>query len=648
MKRIAVIMGGLVFDSQNRILRGIYDALSGHETDIYIFTTHVLMASVDHKIVRGAHHIHHLPDFEAFDGVILTPNTITDEDARDWLFAEIQRTGIPAVCIDYEQENIPCITTDNYFGLYELVEHLVRDHGKRRIYYLSGPFANRDSQLRLSAFRDVMDKYEIPVEESQIFEGDFAAESGRRAWDFWDKNLESLPDAFVCANDTMAQSLLVELWGRNIRVPQDVLVTGVDNSRTAMECEPRITSIDRGYYEMGVKACWMLEELRQGKDIRHECIQQKAIVVYGESCGCSREMLEDEEIREMRRRQMVDSFYDREIATAVIGMQSAISGCIDFGGILEVLRRFVHWTDTQYFYLCMNDLELVFPREEALDKNAEAYEGLARGYTEYMTVPLAYEDGVYTSYGSYRAREVLPEEALHGRKGVHYVVIPLHYQDESFGYCVFGNSNFPIDRDLCYNWMMAISAAIQNVRKTMLLTETVHRLNEMWIYDPMTNVYNRAGFFKYAQGILEEAREQGNQIYLLFLDLDNLKKVNDTYGHEAGDAYIMALAETLKRFTTGRELALRYGGDEFVIMGQVVGDSREKELMAQVEAEMAVRCGKLNYEVPMGVSIGCHSFDPRGDVRLEQMLDQADQKMYRQKKAKKKRQRLKEKPSTEL
>lgn len=633
MKKIAVIMNGLVFDSQRKILESIYRQSEEMQADIYTFTSQVL-ATNGRRVLEGAHQIFRLPDFSKFDGVILTPNTLTIEETKDWLFEELERTGIPAVNMDYQRKGIPCIMGDNYQGMHELVTHLITVHGIRRFCYLSGPVENRDSKLRKQAFFDGLNEHGIVIEEHQIFEGNFAPESGKKAIDYWRSQGVQLPEAIVCANDAMAQGVMIEIEKLGIKIPEEILVTGVDNSRFARESQPGMTSIERFYTQMGEQACELLKEMWQGKDISGKKVDIPSKMVVSESCGC--DVVQNFDIEEYKREHMLNDFYNQEVTSVINAMMSDFSDCNSFRDVIEVLKEYVVWTDAEYFYLCMNDLKEIFFGNSQGELGAEGKEiDLTAGYSEYMTVPLAYEEGEFTSYGAYRSGAVLPKEVRRNGKPIRYIVIPLHYQNECFGYCVFGNSNFPVDRALCYTWILSITDAIQNVRKKLQLVETVRKLNDMWIYDTLTQVYNRAGFFHLSQELIEEAQKEKRKMFVLFIDLDGMKNVNDTLGHEAGDRYICLTASILKRVTEEHELIMRYGGDEFVIMGKFRDYNRAEELMQKIEAEIAVENRKEGNEVRLSASMGHEVFNPQDEENLQKVLERADQEMYKQKRRKK-------------
>ena len=346
MKKIAVIMNGLIFDSQRKILEDIYRKAEELQADVYTFTSQVLSTS-GRKVLEGAHQIFTLPDFKEFDGVILTPNTLTLKEIREYLFEEIKRTGTPAVNVDYQREDIPYIMGDNYQGMYELATHLITVHKKKRFFYLSGPEGNRDSEQRKHAFLDAMEKYGIKMQDCQMFEGNFAPESGKNALDYWMFQCRELPEVIVCANDAMAQGVMIELELRGIRVPEEVIVTGVDNSRFASESQPRMTTIDRFYPQMGGLACELLDEMWNGADITGKRVDISSEVVLAESCGC--EYQQNMDIKEYKQKHMLNDFYNQEIASVINAMISDFSNCNTFPEVVKVIKKYIVWTDAEFF-----------------------------------------------------------------------------------------------------------------------------------------------------------------------------------------------------------------------------------------------------------------------------------------------------------
>jgi diguanylate cyclase (GGDEF)-like protein len=631
MKRIAVMIGGLVIDSQRQILEGIYKAAEQDDIRVYTFSCHVLMYHKD-QVISGAHTIYSLPDLSFFDGLIFTPNSIWDKASLGVLLEHVARSGIPAVCAHGDQPGIASVVGGDYKGIYDLVEHLINDHGARTFWYVSGPEDNPGAQERKSAFLDALKNHHITIDTECIAEGAYSQETGRDALRGWQEHFDKLPDAIVCAADMMALGILVDLTRQGYHVPEDVIVTGFDNSREARCSFPVLTTVDSREFEMGSKAVALLKEAWGGKDIKKSRIKLTAKVVHGGSCGChpDHKTIPADYVRY----NMIQDSYDRDLAMMVKSMSAELSTARDYEELVELLKGYVYHLQSPYCYICLCDPKQIFAEEPLGEEEDGSDLRLMGGYTDMITVPIAYENGVFNTYEPFPRGQVLPAALRDRRDAVNYVFLPLHHQNETFGYCVFGNSVFPTEYTICYTWLQIISSAIQNVRCRNRLQGLVQKLNDMWIYDPLTHVYNRAGFFQKAKELQKKAAREHTGIYVLFLDMDGLKQVNDTYGHEMGDRYIMKVADILKDVTEEDELVMRYGGDEFAVVGIYRDYIREKELMNLIEEKVAL-VNAEGHDYHVSVSMGAEGFNDGGETNIEKILEDADQKMYEQKRDKK-------------
>ena len=149
--------------------------------------------------------------------------------------------------------------------------------------------------------------------------------------------------------------------------------------------------------------------------------------------------------------------------------------------------------------------------------------------------------------------------------------------------------------------------------------------------DALTGLYNRAC----AQERLAALMEQGTPFILCFVDLDDLKGVNDRYGHSGGDRYLLAVAEKL-RLSCRREadLLFRYGGDEFLVLLSGLSAAAVEERMEQLNAVLSSEWAAGRFPFPLSVSYG--AVDSRDFPDPAGLIQAADARMYAQKQKKKK------------
>jgi diguanylate cyclase (GGDEF)-like protein len=153
------------------------------------------------------------------------------------------------------------------------------------------------------------------------------------------------------------------------------------------------------------------------------------------------------------------------------------------------------------------------------------------------------------------------------------------------------------------------------------------------IVDPLTGLYNRLYFLEVTKKSFKRAKRKDENIILVFLDLDNFKYVNDNYGHEKGDEILKEVAKTLKNMFREYDMIVRYGGDEFVIFAEMsINDiANIDDLLKSFKNRIEKKFKKYILSVSYGIAVFPFDAD-----NIKDLLNIADERMYKQKKQKKK------------
>ena len=157
------------------------------------------------------------------------------------------------------------------------------------------------------------------------------------------------------------------------------------------------------------------------------------------------------------------------------------------------------------------------------------------------------------------------------------------------------------------------------------------RLAHLALHDPLTGLPNRALFLDRLGVALDRSRRTNTRVAVLFLDVDNFKEVNDSWGHDAGDTVLVGLAERLRTMLRPMDTVARFGGDEFTFLFEDLASDREIVLIAErirraVARPIRLNDGKAQVTVSMGIAT---VVDP--GVTPESVLREADAAMYRAK-----------------
>ena len=164
------------------------------------------------------------------------------------------------------------------------------------------------------------------------------------------------------------------------------------------------------------------------------------------------------------------------------------------------------------------------------------------------------------------------------------------------------------------------------------LTESKENLKKLSITDELTGLYNRRGFITLAQQQLHIANRNKKELHLLYADLDNMKGINDDFGHQTGDTALQDGAMVLKRFCRESDIISRIGGDKFAVL--LTGSDDETAIVKRLEQEIQAFNDTSGRPYILSISIGVTSCQPDNEpCEILQFMSRADTLMYEAKKA---------------
>ncbi len=158
----------------------------------------------------------------------------------------------------------------------------------------------------------------------------------------------------------------------------------------------------------------------------------------------------------------------------------------------------------------------------------------------------------------------------------------------------------------------------------------IQEKDQLAIHDGLTGVYNRSYLELTLERTEKDVRRNGGVVSILFLDLDDMKKVNDEYGHQAGDAMLRELAALLEASCRDTDIVARYGGDEFVVLMPGTDERGARRVALKVDEAIASRNAATKGPVRLSASMGMHT---AGKADIDDLLREADRRMYAMKRS---------------
>lgn len=155
------------------------------------------------------------------------------------------------------------------------------------------------------------------------------------------------------------------------------------------------------------------------------------------------------------------------------------------------------------------------------------------------------------------------------------------------------------------------------------------------ITDPLTGLHNRRGFLSLAGQQLKLSTRNKSGALLFFVDLDGLKRINDTMGHEEGDKALIEAATVLKETFRASDIIARLGGDEYAALTVDIPEENSEIFTARLQSLIDTRNNQENGRYRLSISVGCAYYDPEYPCSIHELMASADKLMYEQKQNKK-------------
>ena len=186
----------------------------------------------------------------------------------------------------------------------------------------------------------------------------------------------------------------------------------------------------------------------------------------------------------------------------------------------------------------------------------------------------------------------------------------------------------------CKKWFEARAYRSTHDRFILLVRDITERKNkEIEIrfqanHDHLTGLYNRTFAFDFLNQKLKECDRLNTTLSILFIDIDNFKKINNKYGHSAGDSMLKVVASSIKNSVCGQDAVCRIGGDEFVIiMHEQITNSKLPQITNNINQSLAELPIAAEQQNNVSVSIGI-SQSNKGICSASELLTQADVAMF--------------------
>lgn len=682
---------------------------------------------------------------DSLDALVISAGTVGSFVSDDTMKEFIDSfDGLPVVTTENKIGEYPCVRMSGS-GIKDIINHLIKHHGKRNIAFVSGPKSNADAEERLNYYKEALEENCIAFDPSLVAYGKFSEYCSDLVGELLDENKGRI-DAVCFANDMMCKGGYKAIEERGLVIGRDIAVTGYDDSEVASGLKPMLTTVRADASLVGYNAVY--EAVKLVTDGVCSDLDLNSYPIYRQSCGCEilPESSHDISSAEIKIGIIASKIIDEYIYNSTLGqkMSSIVKNIRQYITTLlnyavskeetyeaedECKRLIEELTDIQTFdyvhadtlvsilnaakdyavslsggnkdkiikiqeiinYALSETADRVLNKHYAKVDDLTFTHFLINNITKDMTIHGSNEEKCYFSivnnlYRIHMASSyiytyanpivhtaamkwTLPESiylksyhngdklaAITGEAQImpcsQYfynfftpdrrrtaVISPLFLNEEQYGIIV---SELEFDYfPYIYSIIPQICAAIKLTKLVGQLERSLDAeqyrnslLNRISMSDELTGIYNRRGFYEFANNLLKAPENEGKRAALIFGDLDNLKKINDTFGHDEGDYAIKTAASFMKSCFRQTDVVARIGGDEFAAFAVCEDRNIIASIPRRIKNMAALNNIRSTKPYNVTISVGLFELICSSDKDVQSYMDKADTALYADKKNK--------------
>lgn len=628
-KNIALVVNELTADYTQEIITSISDFYRGKDVNLIISQVKLPVqkdTDFDYQYWSNMS----LLDNDNIDAYIILSAIFCSYMTSDELTKRLQpftKKPVFSVSIPLKLDNCYYTQLNCENSYFEIVEHLVKKHNRKRIAFASAHLTGSiEANERFEAYKKALKKFNLPFDENIVFHGIFTYNSIMKDMAQRIKSKEDVSfDAILAANDMMAFGCLDFLTSIGVKIPEDVSIFGYDDILQAETADISLSTINQQIYRQGQQVAKLVLDCCNGEKIPLSTdISTK--VIYRKSCGCGSGTKND-------TRYFINKYSEQSVNTTIVShlenmqfqndiyfLMDSIQSEMTLKNLFEKFSYIIPKKAISALAVCMYEDPVLYTNPNQFDKPYRAKLTVYYNQHEEKFVPdmdLFFNPRI----------SLLPDGIFDDEPG-NYMIHPVFNGNKQYGYMI-SKITAP-SYIIAIIYLKVFSNVISQSYKYTKQLEAHALLDEQSKTDILTGIFNRRGLIEEGQKLINSAIEDNQRGIICFGDMDKLKYINDTFGHEMGDKAIKGMAIVLQESIGKDKVIGRLGGDEFVfVMNNYNFDNFDK--LKETVNENCKKYSKENsFPFEIQISLGAVKFS-ENHKNLSRLITKADKEQYKDK-----------------
>ena len=550
-KLIAVCLTKIQDEVTYEFIDALYQTVKGSDYRLLLFNS---FSDLYHQNVydEGAKSIYQLLNYDLVDAVIIKADTLNDQQVIRDLIARAKERQIPVILLNMKADGCYSIVPSYENVLSQLIEHVIKVHHKRKLYFLSGSMGESNSMLREKIFRETLRDCGIDPQTAKVAYGEYWYGPAERAVENWIQSGD-LPEAIICANDAMAVAACKVLKRHQIRVPEDMIVTGFDGVPSYQFHRPALSTCTRTSSVLAGKCREMLTNILEKNKPPYRDIEEYTLTIQ-ESCGCRKQSHPDYQLCADR---LCVSLWDTRLHEEFILSQvERVVETIDMGIIGNKLNSFI-----------LPDSMVALNSDFLAATRSNVKPDPGRPFAEEMIVISSLDSNLDRHrYALYKSAEMYPHLEGAVSEDAMFLFQSIYVENNVCGYYIVKSKELLTDASKIHRVSKVMNLAFSLIISRMQQDHMSHSLEEMQYHDPVTGVLNLKGLVKRINELYPVWKERA--IAVSVYNIPKYQFIYENYGLKDVEETVQLTADALRMANPQDTVTARISDDSFCIINE--------------------------------------------------------------------------------
>ncbi len=617
-KLIGVCLSKIEDEVRSNFVNFLYKEASANDHKIIVFNSlRDLYAGDLHD--KGSSSIFETINYSVFDALVVVSYSLYDTSITESIAEKAAEYGVPVITVHGRHDG--CY---NIIGTYEeayrnVIRHVIVKHGVTRPVFMGGIRDEKDTVTRLKCFRKVLAENNIPFSEDMVCYGDYWDTPAKKQINKILSSGKELPEAIICANDSMAVAVCEEFEAHNIRVPEDVIVTGFDGLITAEYFMPRLTTCREDIPALARTAMDMILKAENGSIAPGDYIEEYAAYI-GESCGCTCE--ENIDYRERARYLYTLTQEMRKHEQHIYSWVDTILESDNINALSAALRDYILPNSS----VCLRENFIMTALGRSTEKTKD------KVYDELIILSSKAVDFTSGKKGRFRASDMVPEVDEWVMDDTMCVLTPIFEGSEVCGYYAVKTADIIDSGHKLFRVSKTMNISFGSLINRISNKKMKNSMQNARFIDSLTGLPNLMGLSKWFAEFSANDVNRARPVIVSVYFIPQYKYIYENYGIEDIEEAVRFVAESLMLANKENSFVARTSSDEFIVVNTV---ESEDEISETVDSAVSVFFSVIegynkssDKDYYLEVNCGCTVANPGWNSALETFIKLADAEMY--------------------